>query len=507
MLGHAPARRRRLYAATSIAGAAVLALAGCSSGSSSSASSPATTAPAAAGSSSAPAAGGSSTAAGGSSTTAGGSSTTAASSTGGGSSAPAVSNVSGKVNWWGWTPDANVASTYIKAFNQQYPNIKVTYKMLTIAGYNAALRPALASSVGPDVFDVAPGAANGPIDTYGVDAIDLTPAVEKALGSDWKSKLAPIGVSSLTVGGKLRALSVGAVFAGTVWINQDLFTKYNLKAPTTLAEWVNVCSTFKSHGVGCFVQGAAQTAFDEDTIQAISDNIEPGKWVQAIAGTAKWTDPTIVKALTIWQSLFHNGIMESGALGVQQYPDANNAFLSQKDAMVMMGTWYMQYSTKTGMTAAISGAGVKTPTPFTQLAIPFPDVAGTGHSGSVYGDADFGLAVNARSKNIPAATAFATWLGTSQAGQQLVANVLNDIPALVSAQPIWAQTGLVNPTVQQPALAALIAKTGQSSEPRLSTVSADLQTAIGVAATTTAAGSASPDKAAATLQSAADKLK
>ena len=78
--------------------------------------------------------------------------------------------------------------------------------MLTIAGYNAAIRPALASSVGPDVFDVAPGGANGSVETYAPDAINLEPAVAKALGSDWQSKLSPIGVSSLMVGNKLAAV-------------------------------------------------------------------------------------------------------------------------------------------------------------------------------------------------------------------------------------------------------------------------------------------------------------
>ena len=40
-----------------------------------------------------------------------------------------------------------------------------------------------------------------------------------------------------------------------------------------------------------------------------------------------WTSPVIVKALTIWKEMFGDGIMENGALGVQQYPDANNEFL------------------------------------------------------------------------------------------------------------------------------------------------------------------------------------
>jgi len=425
---------------------------------------------------------------------------------GGSSSGSAGSATSANITWWGWTPTTQVAEQYIKAFNAQYPNIHVTYKMLTIAGYNAALRPALASTVGPDVFDVAPGGANGSVETYSPDAVNLAPAVEKALGSDWQSKLSPIGVSSLMIGQKLAAVSVGAVYSGTVWINENLFSQYHLSPPTTLAQWTSDCATFKAHGIGCFVQGVGQTAFNEDTLQAISDNIQPGVWAKAIQGQVPWTSPVIVKALTIWREMFSDGIMEKGALGVQQYPDANNDFMSGKYAMVMMGTWYMQYDTQAGMSAAISAAGVASPKNFTALPIAFPDVAGTGHTGALYGDSDYGLAVNAKSSNQAAATTFAVWLGTSTAGQEQVANALDDIAALKGIEPNWSNIGLVNSSTQQAALSKLITNAVSSSEPRLGTVTPNLQLAIGVASTTVASGSATPAQAAATLQAAAAKM-
>ena len=425
---------------------------------------------------------------------------------GGSSSGSAGSATSASITWWGWTPSTQVAQQYITAFNKVYPNIHVTYKMLTIAGYNAALRPALASTVGPDLFDVAPGGANGSVETYSPDAINLAPAVQKALGSDWQSKLSPIGVSSLMTGQKLAAVSVGAVYSGTVWINQNLFDQYHLTPPTTLAQWVSDCATFKAHGIGCFVQGVGQPAFNEDTVQAISDNIQPGVWAQAIQGQVPWTSPTIVKALTIWKEMFSDGIMEKGALGVQQYPDANNDFMSGKYAMVMMGTWYMQYDTAPGMSAAISAAGVSSPKNFTALPIAFPDVAASGHTGALYGDSDYGIAVNAKSSHQAAATTFAVWLGTSTAGQEQVANALDDIAALKGVQPNWSQISLVTPSVQQTALSKLITNAVASSEPRLATVSPNLQTAIGNATTTVASGSATPAQAAATLQAAAAKL-
>ena len=416
------------------------------------------------------------------------------------------SATSANLTWWGWSPTAQVAQQYISAFNKVYPNIHITFKMLTIAGYNAAIRPALASSVGPDIFDVAPGGANGSVETYAPDAVNLEPAVEKALGSGWQSKLAPIGVSSLMVNNKLAGVSVGAVYSGTVWINENLFKKYNLTAPTTLSQWVSDCATFKAHGVGCFVQGVGQTAFNEDTLQAISDDIQPGVWAKAIAGQVPWTSSVIVNALTIWKEMFGDGIMESGALGVQQYPDANNAFLSGKDAMVMMGTWYMQNDTQSGMSAGISGAGIAHPQNFTALPIAFPDVAGTGHAGALYGDSDYGIAVNSKSANQAAATTFAVWLGTSTAGQQQVANALDDIAALKGVEPKWSNISLVDPSPQQAALSKLITNAAASSEPRLATVSPNLQLAIGTASTTVASGSATPAAAAATLQAAAAKM-
>src|SRR5579863_1258826 len=232
---------------------------------------------------------------------------------GGSPSGNSGSATSANLTWWGWSPTAQIAQQYITAFSKVYPNIHITFKMLTIAGYNAAIRPALASSVGPDIFDVAPGGANGSVETYAPDAIDLGPAVQKALGSDWQSKLSPIGVSSLTIGKKLAAVSVGAVYSGTVWVNQNMFDQYHLTPPTTLAEWTSDCATFKAHGIGCFVQGVGQPAFNEDTVQAISDNVQPGVWAKALQGQVPWTSPTIVKALTIWKEMFSDGIMESGA--------------------------------------------------------------------------------------------------------------------------------------------------------------------------------------------------
>ena len=50
--------------------------------------------------------------------------------------------------------------------------------------------------------------------------------------ANWKSKVASSGISGLTYKGKLTALSVGSVYAGTLWINPSLFQRYHLSRET-----------------------------------------------------------------------------------------------------------------------------------------------------------------------------------------------------------------------------------------------------------------------------------
>src|SRR5262249_3164737 len=156
--------------------------------------------------------------------------------------------------------------------------------------------------------------------------------------------------------------------------------------------------------------------------------------------------------------LFTSRIMQAGAIGFQQYPDANNAFLTQKYAMIMMGTWYTQYATQSAMQTAISAAGVSGARTFTILPVAFPDVAGKGITSEMYGDADYGLAVYGKSKNRAAAETFVKWMTTSTTGQQVVADQLDDIPSLKGITPNSHQIQYVDPTAQTQLVADYLKK-------------------------------------------------
>lgn len=399
--------------------------------------------------------------------------TSQASANGGGSA------TKGNITWWSWTPDNDLAAREIAAFNQDYPNIKVTYKKVPIANYAAVLRPALASSDGPDVFTVnASGSFSG--QTFAPYAYDLTADTEKLLGSDWKSKVAPIGVKAFTVKGRLVAAEWAKVGAGIMWYNKATFDKYNVKVPTTLAEWQKACDTFRSHGLGCFREGMGDTSgFVTDTLHSIMDSVQPGLWTDLLANKAKWTDSGVVQSLQILQNLTKSKILDPGSTGIQQYPDVNNAFLTGKVPMVQMGTWYQQYAATNSLEAALQGAGVSANTPkVTILPMNFPDVAGKGNPPTLFTDPDAGQAVNAKSKARNAAVTFALWLGDTKNGQQVVANNLDEFPTLKGVGVQFDKVTLVNPSVQGPALQNITKELSSATETRSYGIGAQLSAAI-----------------------------
>jgi raffinose/stachyose/melibiose transport system substrate-binding protein len=416
-------------------------------------------------------------------------------------SASGGSATSGTVNWWGWTPVTGLAQLDIAAFNKQYPHIKVIYKNFPDNAYTAGLRPALLSGAGPDVFDVATNGAAGAFPQFAPYALNLTPAMQRLRGSNWKKGLYAPGITDFTQDGQLKVAQVGRVAAGFLWINLDLFNKYKLKPPTTLAQWVSVCKTFRAHGLGCFGEGVGAPGFDVDTLHSLVNSVDPGVFNEALLGKVKWTSRAIVKGLALFQELSKDGILDPGADGTEQYPDINNDFVSGKLPMVQMGTWYQQNTVTSYLRQNVEAAGVSASTKLsTLIPVPFPNVGG--HPVTLFGDPDYGLAVSTNSKVKNAATTFALWLSSTKAGQLRVGDNLDEYPVLTGVSANFSSLPLVDAKIQVPALNNLAALVNQVTQTRNADISPVMDTAIVTADQSVLDGQATPAKAAATLEQA-----
>jgi ABC-type glycerol-3-phosphate transport system substrate-binding protein len=170
--------------------------------------------------------------------------------------------------------------------------------------------------------------------------------------------------------------------------------------------------------------------------------------------------------------------------------------------MVGMGTWYETNTILPVMTEQIAGAGVADPAPFTMVTIPYPDVADSGTTVSLFGDPDYGLSVNKDSDQQAAATTFVTWLTATAEGQSLVGRQLALTPSLKAATVDLDAVELVNPEVQEPMLEELLQRQATVVESRFGLLTPGLVQALADAVQGVLEGSVSPEDGAASVQAA-----
>jgi len=368
-----------------------------------------------------------------------------------------------------------VAQRYIAEFKKVNPNITVKYTNYENADYAPTMSTAFQTGAGPDIFDVSAGGNVGGKQLWGDYAMDLAPVAKAALGDGWKDQFAPGYVDQLTVEDKVAALPLGGVAAGFFWINKNLFDANGV--PTELKTYDDLkaaCDKFAKAKVQCFTMGTNSTdTFSTELLRTIMNSIDPTYYLRALHGKASWDDPVFTQSIDIMRRMQQDGIIGQDATSIKQYPEANNNFLSQKAAIVQMGTWYAQYAAKASMTASMQGAGVSSPKPFTMIPMASPNFAGKGNVPQFVGEADYGLAINEKAKNPEAAKAFITWLAGTKEGQQNVANAIDLVPALKGVQADWNNLGLVSPDVQIPAFRKLFADAAAVQESRNLYISAE----------------------------------
>jgi ABC-type glycerol-3-phosphate transport system substrate-binding protein len=409
------------------------------------------------------------------------------------------------INWWGFAPDVSVGEKYVAAFEAANPGIKVVYKNFENTDYAPALRPALQSDEGPDIYEISAGGNVAGIQLWADYAEDLTATAEEALGADWKSKFAPGYIDQLTWPdtGILTALPLGGVGAQMFWYNKTLLDSLGLQPPADYDEWVEQCKVITDAGYTCMAMGAGgDMTFGTELLRTTTSSVDTEYWIKALKGEASWEDPVFYEGIQILRNMIKDGIIQADAIGVQQYPEANNTFMAGKAAYVQMGTWYTQYAGREAQTVAAQAAGVSTPDPFVMMPMLTPNLGG--QTPGMVAEVEWGFAVNPKSKNMEAAKKFATWFTTTQEGQEVILHYLDiGLPALVGMAPNWAEVDLVDPDIQIPAFEEMYAAAGATAETRQLHLSQETSNALVIAVQEALATDKSPEDIAAGVQAAA----
>ena len=124
-----------------------------------------------------------------------------------------------------------------------------------------------------------------------------------------------------------------------VYYNKEIFKKYNLEAPETYDEFLNVVDTLVDKGVTPITLGNKDRWTGSMWYMYLADRIGgPESLNNAINRTGSFEDPSLVKAAEEISKLVDKGAFVKGFNGLSN-DEAKGYFMNEQAAMYLMATW------------------------------------------------------------------------------------------------------------------------------------------------------------------------
>lgn len=342
------------------------------------------------------------------------------------------SSDAGTVTFRSWSPIEQTTRQMIAAFEDANPGSKIDATIFNYPEYLVDLQTRASSNTFPDIVGLQPGALT---QQYRNNLLPLQDCAAEVWGDDWQDKFYPIGLEQARAGNpegddNFYSLPI-LVQSVNLWANSEIFEETGQKIPQTWDELASFVADTKGGDFAPFMLPAKDGWLRNVVFLQIANNIAPGLVYEAEAGTAKWTEPELVEALTYWQKLFTDGIAQDGALGLDSYPTGANQFEAGNAAIIPLGAWWIQQSdpTKDQSTIPPLSLGMEGYEPFL-----FPTIPGGSAEPQLVGGIDVSLGISKDTKNPDLACKVLTdWI--AGAGAQKLVNTMNDLPAVQGMAP------------------------------------------------------------------------
>ena len=319
------------------------------------------------------------------------------------------SELSGSITVWEHDyPYEESLKQIIEGFNKQYPNVEVKYQIRADGDYYSLLQTAIQSGDGPDLFWTNGTATTTMPDMVSNGAMqDLTDAVDFSFISDSAMDLSRVNDG-------LYSVPWMTLDTRTVFYNKDMFAENGWEIPKTFSEFETLMATIKDAGITpvslaydswsmLFAYEPILAAYSPEYANGLSDY------------SSKADDPAAREALQKMVDWANAGYFGDNWLGVIDNAAQVLTFTTGNAAMNIAGSW--------------DAATIQDNNPALNLGA-FTIPAEDGTTGLV-GTSSNGFSVNAASKNMDAALAFANYCASKE------------------AQTIWVQSqGAVSATTE-----------------------------------------------------------
>ncbi len=244
--------------------------------------------------------------------------------------------------WWWETADSALAMAWNKAvsiFKSEHPGVEVKFELKTYEQMQQSGQLILNSKEAPDVLEYLKGNATaGAVSKAGL-LTDLTD-VAKQRNWDMSNSAQNVGLYDKGIMGEGQRYGVTnyGEFVG-IWYNKDEFAKYNLQAPTTMAEFETVMQTFVSKGITPLALGSNDYPGPHLLYELYLANTTEDQLAayQRFTADVDWT--IWQKAAQTYSDWVGKGFIAKKSTGISAQ-DSGNAFIAGKYPMIVSGSWW-----------------------------------------------------------------------------------------------------------------------------------------------------------------------
>lgn len=237
------------------------------------------------------------------------------------------------------SPDKDVITKAVEKFNSETESgYTVTSVPTQNDTYKEKLVVAMSSGECPDMYSCWSG---GPMYEY-IDSGFGQPIDDLFEASEIKGKLMESAVSQATYNDHVYAVPYQNISMSGIFYNKEMFDKYSLKEPETLADLENICKTLKENDITPFALANSSKwtgSMYYMNLAARYGGLEP--FQKAVAGEGKFTDDCFIKAGEKVQEWVEAGYFPDGVNSLSEDDGQAKQLMYQETAgMLLCGSWY-----------------------------------------------------------------------------------------------------------------------------------------------------------------------
>jgi raffinose/stachyose/melibiose transport system substrate-binding protein len=241
-------------------------------------------------------------------------------------------------SWGGVDSKAGSLRELIAKFENENPDIKISNQSIFGDEYLPTLKTRFASGNEPDVFGLWPCSDI----KYLIDAnklADLTDTLKQ--DRSWMDSFKQSGFDMTTYNNRIYGIPFELVFEG-LFINKDLFRKYNVKVPVTYQELKDAIIVFRKNNIIPIAYNAS--AEGSYIYQNMVAGLGGNKGVEEFISKKK-INKYYLDAMKYMKELYDMDAFPDDALMLNSN-GRNELFISKQAAMIVQGSWFTAYFDK-----------------------------------------------------------------------------------------------------------------------------------------------------------------